>query len=67
MFHVNNAAKVVAFHRYDQGGPGDDVVMVLNFANIGYDASTRLGLPGPGTWRVRFNSDWNGYDPGFGN
>jgi 1,4-alpha-glucan branching enzyme len=66
VFHVNDGAKVVAFHRYDQGGPGDDVVVVLNFAEAGYPAY-RIGLPRAGTWRVRFNSDWNGYDPGFGN
>jgi len=64
--HVNNGAKVVAFHRYDRGGPGDDVVVVLNFANAGY-AAYQIGLPRPGTWRVRFNSDWSGYDATFGN
>jgi 1,4-alpha-glucan branching enzyme len=64
--HVNNGAKVVAFHRYDHGGPGDDVVVVLNFANAGY-AAYQIGLPRPGTWRVRFNSDWSGYDATFGN
>jgi 1,4-alpha-glucan branching enzyme len=66
VFHVNNGAKVVGFHRYGPGGPGDDVVVVLNFANAGYTAY-RLGLPRAGTWRVRFNSDWTGYDPAFGN
>ena len=65
VFHVNDAAKVVAFHRFDQGGPGDDVVVVLNFADTGYPEYS-IGLPGPGGWRVRFNSDWTGYDPGFG-
>jgi 1,4-alpha-glucan branching enzyme len=66
VFHVNDAAKVVAFHRFDQGGPGDDVVVVLNFATTSYQQYS-IGLPAPGDWRVRFNSDWNGYDPGFGN
>jgi 1,4-alpha-glucan branching enzyme len=23
-------------------------------------------MPRAGRWRVRFNSDWAGYDPGFG-
>ena len=31
-----------------------------------YD-SYRVGLPRPGRWRVRFNSDFIGYDFGFGN
>jgi 1,4-alpha-glucan branching enzyme len=65
VFHVNNAAKVVAFHRFGQGGPGDDVVVLANFADTGY-ASYQMGLPRPGLWRVRFNSDWSGYDPSFG-
>jgi 1,4-alpha-glucan branching enzyme len=66
VFHVNNADKVIAFHRWDQGGNGDDVVIVLNFANRGY-ASYRIGFPRGGLWRVRFNSDWSGYDAAFGN
>ena len=65
VFHVNNEAKVIAFHRFDQGGPGDDVVVLANFAGTGY-ASYQIGLPRPGLWRVRFNSDWSGYDPSFG-
>jgi 1,4-alpha-glucan branching enzyme len=65
VFHVNDGAKVVAFHRYASGGPGDDVVVVLNFADAGY-GGYEIGLPRPGTWRVRFNSDWPGYDPGYG-
>ena len=64
--HVNNGDKVVAFHRWDQGGPGDDVVVLSNFRNQGWSSYT-IGFPRPGLWRVRFNSDWNGYDPGFGN
>jgi 1,4-alpha-glucan branching enzyme len=64
--HVNTANKVIGFHRWDQGGGGDDVVMVLNFGNQGY-ASYALGFPRGGRWRVRFNSDWNGYDATFSN
>jgi len=66
VFHIDNAAKVLAFHRWDQGGCGDDVVVVLNFANLSYSSYT-IGLPRGGRWCVRFNSDWNGYSPDFGN
>ena len=66
VFHINNQDKMIAFHRWQDGGSGDDVVVVLNFRNAAY-ASYRIGLPQPGTWRVRFNSDWNGYDAAFGN
>ena len=66
VFHVNDAAKLVAFHRWDRGGPGDDVVVVVNLANQSYN-SYRLGFPRAGVWSVSFNSDWNGYSPDFGN
>jgi 1,4-alpha-glucan branching enzyme len=62
--HVNDADKVLAFHRWDRGGPRDDVVVLANFADRAYDAY-RIGLPRGGLWRVRLNSDWGGYSPVF--
>ena len=62
--HVNDGEKVLAFLRWDQGGPRDDVVVVLNFANRAWSAY-RVGLPRGGAWRVRFNGDWRGYSPAF--
>ena len=47
IFHVNEADKVIAFHRWDQGGPGDDVVVVANFANRSHEGY-RIGLPREG-------------------
>lgn len=32
VFHVNDKDKAIAFHRWDNGGAGDDVVVVLNEA-----------------------------------
>ena len=64
--HVNNNDKVVAFHRWDQGGNGDDVIVVCNFKNQQWN-DYRIGLPSDGVWKVRFNSDWNGYSSDFGN
>ncbi len=64
--HVNNSDKVLAFHRWESGGAGDDVVIVANFANRSYD-SYILGFPRGGLWRVRLNSDWEGYSADFGN
>lgn len=63
--HVNDADKVLAFHRWDRGGAGDDVVVILNFGYRAYPMYD-LGLPHTGWWRVRFNSDWLGYDSAFG-
>ncbi len=67
VFHVNNAEKLVAFARWadGDGGPGDTTVVLANFANQAHEAYT-IGLPGPGHWTVRFNSDWKGYDGEFG-
>lgn len=64
--HVNNNDKLIAFHRWDNGGPGDDVVVIVNMSDRFYDRYS-LGFPRGGTWWVRFNSDWNGYSPDFGN
>ena len=63
--HVNTADNVIAYHRWDGGGPRDDTVILLNFANRAYDGYT-IGLPRPGVWRVRLNTDWPGYDATFG-
>ncbi len=64
--HVNNNDKLIAFHRWAHSGPGDSVVVVMNMANRGY-SSYRIGFPRVGLWKVRFNSDWKGYDATFGN
>ncbi|MGH7491323.1 MAG: alpha-amylase family glycosyl hydrolase [bacterium] len=64
--HVNNTDKVIAFHRWKEGGAEDDVIVVANMANQAYD-NYNLGFPEGGLWKVRFNSDWIGYDAEFGN
>jgi 1,4-alpha-glucan branching enzyme len=65
VYHVNHDSKVVAFHRWDQGGPGDSVIVVANFAGETLK-SYQIGLPATGIWTVRFNSDSKTYDAGFG-
>lgn len=64
VYHINNTDKVIAFHRWQDGGPRDDVVVVVNLGNRAY-TSYNIGFPRAGVWRVRFNSDWNGYSPDF--
>jgi 1,4-alpha-glucan branching enzyme len=64
--HVNNTDKLIAFHRWESGGAGDDVLVVLNFGHQSYE-SYAIGFPRGGEWRVRFNSDWQGYSADFGN
>jgi 1,4-alpha-glucan branching enzyme len=64
VFHVNDVDKVIAYHRWEGGGLGDDVVVVLNFGNRSYDGYA-IGFPREGVWRVRCNTDWDGYDASF--
>jgi 1,4-alpha-glucan branching enzyme len=64
--HVNNHDKVLAFHRWEHGGPRDSTVIVMNMGHHSY-TGYYIGLPRAGLWRVRFNSDWNGYDAEFDN
>jgi 1,4-alpha-glucan branching enzyme len=64
--HINDTNKVIAFHRWQNGGAKDDVIIVANFGNTSY-SSYNLGFPRGGTWKVRFNSDWNGYSGDFAN
>jgi 1,4-alpha-glucan branching enzyme len=65
-FHQNQADNVIAYHRWHQSGPGDDVVVVANLSHNAHQ-DYRLGFPCVGTWRVRLNSDSNGYSTAFAN
>ena len=66
VFHVNDDANVLAFHRFDNQGPGDDVVIVMNFS-ADARADYRIGFPAVGKWQLRFNSDASIYSSEFGN
>lgn len=64
VYHLNDNRKVIAFHRWDKGGPGDDVVVVANFFHEPQDGYV-IGFPAAGAWKLRFNSDWRGYSEDF--
>jgi 1,4-alpha-glucan branching enzyme len=64
VYHVQEQSKIIAFHRWDKGGPADDVVVVANFSNEPRDGYV-VGFPTAGTWKLRFNSDWQGYSDDF--
>lgn len=66
VFHVNNNDKVIAYQRWDQGGNGDDTIVIANFGDKTIQ-NYSLGFPSDGTWKVRFNSDASVYSPDFGN
>jgi len=64
VYHLHEESKVIAFHRWDKGGPADDVVVVANFFHEPRDGHV-IGFPAAGTWKLRFNSDWQGYSDDF--
>ncbi|MES2517416.1 MAG: alpha-amylase family glycosyl hydrolase [Bacteroidota bacterium] len=66
MIRVDEDRKIIAFHRWQKGGKGDSTVVVLNFSNNSYDDYV-IGMPQEGQWKIRFNSDWEGYDKEFDN
>jgi len=65
VYQLHDERKVIAYHRWDKGGPADDVVVVANFLREPQDSQV-IGFPAAGTWKLRFNSDWQGYSKDFG-
>jgi 1,4-alpha-glucan branching enzyme len=66
VFHVDNGNKTLAYHRWENGGAGDDVVVVANFSNSP-QKDLNIGFPRGGMWHVLFNSGAAAYDAGFTN
>jgi 1,4-alpha-glucan branching enzyme len=64
VLHLNEQDKVLAYHRWENGGPEDDVIVIINFANQ-EQKDYQINFPRPGTWVVRFNSSWKGYSSDF--
>ena len=64
VFHVNHKDKVVAYRRSYAGGAGDDVIVLLNFANRHFE-HYQIGLPAGGLWKRRFSSDRRCYSKEF--
>lgn len=60
VFHVNEEQKLIAMRRWKEGGPRDDTLIVMNFADA-RRANYRIGLPRAGRWILRFNSDASTY------
>lgn len=65
VFHRDHDNKVLAWHRWHDGGPRDSTVVVLNLSHQSHDFY-ELTLPAEGEWKVRFNADWTGYSSDFG-
>jgi 1,4-alpha-glucan branching enzyme len=61
----DNSNKILSFVRWADGGKGDEVVVVMNCTSELKENYT-LNFPSPGAWKLRFNSDWEGYRDDFG-
>jgi 1,4-alpha-glucan branching enzyme len=66
IYHFDDGAKLIAFHRWDKQDPADSVVVVVNMTNQNRDGY-RIGFPRVGLWKTRFNSDSYNYGPSFAN
>ena len=63
--HLDNERKILAYHRWAEGGAGDSVLVVVNFSTQP-QRDYVIGFPAEGEWVVRFNSDSKSYDSEFG-
>ncbi|MBX9583298.1 MAG: alpha amylase C-terminal domain-containing protein [Gemmataceae bacterium] len=62
--HVQDDMNMLAFRRWMEGGPGDDVMVVANFHREPREGYT-IGFPAAGAWKLLLNSDWKGYSEQF--
>lgn len=64
LFHRDDANAVIGYHRWTNGGLGDDVIVIVNLGPVHFK-DYKINVPIPGLWHVRFNSSWKGYSPDF--
>lgn len=64
VYHVHQDMNILAFHRWEFGGPHDDVVVVANLGGVPR-GDYRIGMPAAGLWRLKFNSDARNYSEIF--
>ena len=64
VYHMNPKGKVLAFHRWYEGGPGDSTVVVVNMANRTLTDYV-IGFPAAGQWSLRFDSHAAAYSPDY--
>ena len=53
LIHTDDYNKVIAFHRWHDGGPKDDTVVIVNFGDRSLE-NYSMSLPRNGAWQVRF-------------
>ncbi|MBB3839921.1 1,4-alpha-glucan branching enzyme [Runella defluvii] len=66
VLHLDHELKIIVFYRFRNGGYNDNTLVIINFSQEpAHDFGIRF--PQRGHWRLRFNSDWDGYDADFDN
>lgn len=65
LVYLDEAKDLCAYHRWHEGGAGDDVFVIINFAHTGA-VGISVAFPRRGIWKLRLNSDWSGYSSIFG-
>ncbi len=65
ILRADQDAKVLVMHRWRDGGPHDDTIVIANLADRTVD-DMPVGFPAAGRWTVRFNSDATTYGADFG-
>lgn len=64
--HLHDERKAVVFHRGDRGGPSEDTLVVADFFRDAQEGCV-IGFPSEEIRKLRFNSDWEGYNDDTGN
>ena len=60
---MDETRKLVAIHRHE-GSQDAGAIVVFNFRHEPAE-EVEIGLPAGGVWRLRLNTDWDGYSPDF--
>lgn len=55
VMHFDDTNKVIGYHRWSNGGQGDDVMVIVNFGNNSF-VNYSFNVPNDGVWNVRFYS-----------
>jgi 1,4-alpha-glucan branching enzyme len=64
IIHTDDSKKLLAYHRWNNSGPGDDVVVITNLSNR-LVHNLPIYFPSTGEWELRFDSSWHGYSDDF--
>jgi 1,4-alpha-glucan branching enzyme len=66
VLQMDNANKLIAFHRWKSAATNQDTVVVANFSGVALN-NYSLKFPWDGTWYVHLNGDSTTYGPDYSN